>query len=397
MRTVNIVLIVLLALQLVILMVRPTASVHRAADTVALYPGLDAASVNAVEISSGKDAKEKVTLVRKDKEWVIQERSGYAADTARVEEILALLPQLARAEVVSTRPEMFASYDLADTSSYTRLRLLDKEGRALVDLMAGKGMVRSSFVRKFGENRVYRVDASLAGKLMTRPRDFFADTRLALPETTARKALVVEYDGDAMEFRKTGGGEPAPPQYDHEGNPVPIVKPDRWELVSVEGSGTADATAVDNYVSGLGSVYFEDVAAAAPTAEHQLEKPFLRIRFVAEKEEAVLKLGAPVDPAKPDGARFLQVEGKPWVYTVDSFTWKRWAKKRAEFLAKPSTGEAGALPEEGMAPELNVPGLPNPAAPMGILPEPPMMEAPAPAPMVPAAPAPAMNPPAMTP
>lgn len=375
MKTVNIVLIVLLAVQGVVLMVRPSPSVNRSADKVALYPGLDAASVNTVEISSGKDASEKVTLVRKDKDWVIRDRYDYPADTARVEEILALMPQLARAEIVSTRTEMFASYDLADNSSYTRLRLLDKDGKALVDLMSGKTLVRSSFVRRFGENRIYRVDASLAGKLMTRPRDFFADSRIALPEVSSRKSVVVEYDGDMMEFRKTGGGEPAPPQYDHEGNPVPIVKPDRWEITASPGDGTVDATAVNNYVSGLASVYFEDVAAAAATAEHQLEKPFLRIRFVAEKEEAVLKLGAPVDPAKPEGARFLQLEGKPWVYTVDSFTWKRWAKKHSEFFTKP---DAGANPEASPAPAETplvpaVPGLPG-SAPMGILPAPPMME-----------------------
>lgn len=364
MKTINIVLIVLLAVQAVILLVRPTTgSMHRPIEKVDLYPGIDAAAIHTVEIALGKDATEKVTLVRKEKEWVIKERYDYAADTTRVEEILALLPQLAKAEVVSTRPEMFASYDLAENSAYTRLRMLDKDGRALVDLMSGKGVVRSSFVRRFGENRVYRVDTSLSDKLMTRPRDFFAESRLSLPETTTRKSVVVEYDQDTAEFRKTGGGEPAPPQYDHEGKPVPIVKPDRWELTTVQGDPTIDATAVNNYVSGFASVYFEDVAAANATAEHQLEKPFLRIRFLAEKEEAIVKVGALVDPAKPEGARFIQLEGKPWVYTIDGFTWKRWAKKRSEFFIQ-STNTDTPTPPAPEPPTLTTPNLPPMTASM---------------------------------
>ena len=375
MKNINLILAVLLCVQVVVFLVRPSRTVGRSSQTVELYAGLDAEAVSSIEISSGA---EKVTLVRKDKEWAIPESHGYLADTSRVEEIMALLPQLARAEVVSTKADMFASYDLADNSSFTRLRLLDKEGKTRVDLMVGKSLVRSSFVRRWGEQKIYRVDAALSGKLMSRPRDFFADTRLPLPESTARTAMVVEHDGDTMEFRKVGGGEPAPPQMDHMGNPVPIVTPDRWAITAPDGA-TVDATAVEQFVTGLSNVYFEDVVAAAPTAAHQFQNPFVRIRFRTEKEEVQLVIGAPVDPAKPDGARAMQVVGKPWVYGIDAFSWKRWMKKSADFITPLPEGPApvdGALPTDGAlgldglvsppggAPrlDLKVPGMPNSGA-----------------------------------
>ncbi len=372
MKNLNLILAALLCAQVVIFLVRPSRTTGQSAGTVELYPGLDAAAVSSIELSSGD---EKVTLARKDKEWVIPESQGYAADTSRVEEILALLPQLARAEVVSTKPEMFASYDLADNSSFTRLRLLDKDRKPVVDLMVGKSLVRSSFVRRAGEQKIYRVEAALSGKLMTRARDFYTETRLPLPEATVRTALVVEHAGDTLEFRKVGGGEPAPPQYDHMGNPVPIVKPDRWAITAPEGA-TVDATAVDEYVTGLANVYFEDVLAAAPSAAHGFEAPFLRIRFRTAQEETQLVIGAPVDPAKPDGARAMMIVGKPWVYGIESFSWKRWAKRAPDFIkalpegATPADGApvspeglpaAPGLTPPGPAPslDLKVPGMPG--------------------------------------
>jgi hypothetical protein len=73
----------------------------------------------------------------------------------------------------------------------------------------------------------------------------------------------------------------------------------------------------------------------------------------------------------------MQLEGKPWVYTVDGFTWKRWAKKRSEFFTQASstTGDPAAAPPAPETPALTVPGLPNPSAPSGILPQPPMAPA----------------------
>ena len=359
MKNLNIILGVLLCVQLVVFLVRPSRTVGQSVQTVELYAGLDSASVSSIEISSGA---EKVTLSRKDKEWVIPESHGYQADTSRVEEILALLPQLARAEVVSTKPDMFASYDLADNSSFTRLRLLDKDGKPKADLMVGKSLVRSSFVRRTGEQKIYRVDAALSGKLMTRPRDFFADTRLPLPESNVRTSMVVEFDGQVMEFRKVGGGEPAAPQFDHMGNPVPIVTPDRWAITAPEGA-TVDATAVEQFVTGLSNVYFEDVVSAAPTAAHQLATPFLRVRFRTEKEEVQLLIGAPVDPAKPDGPRAMQVAGKPWVYGVDAFSWKRWAKKPGDFITALPEGPLPADPAgDGL---MSPPADPSGAGPAG--------------------------------
>ncbi len=368
MKNLNIILAALLCVQVVVFLVRPARTTGQSAKSVELYPGLDAAAISSIEISSGA---EKVTLARKDKDWVIPESHGYAADTSRVEEILALLPQLARAEVVSTKPEMFASYDLADNSSFTRLRLLDKDGKVSADLMVGKSLVRSSFVRRSGEQKIYRVDAALSGKLMSRPRDFFTETRLPLPESTARTTMVVEHGGDTLEFKKVGGGEPAPPQFDHMGNPVPIVKPDRWAITAPEGA-TVDATAVNDYVTGLANVYFEDVIAAGPSTAHQFDPPFLRVRFRTEKEEATLLVGAPVDPAKPDGARAMMIVGKPWVYGVESYSWKRWAKRSSDFITGPAEGPSpvDGVPDglPGLAPgtpgaaptlDLKVPGMPG--------------------------------------
>jgi hypothetical protein len=374
MKNINLILAVLLCVQLVVFLVRPSRTVGRSAQTVELYAGLDAAAVASVEISSGT---EKVTLIRKDKEWVIPQSHGYLADTSRVEEIMALLPQLARAEVVSTKPDMFASYDLADNSSFTRLRLLDKAGQPLADLMVGKSLVRSSFVRRTGEQKIYRVDAALSGKLMTRPRDFFSDTRLPLPESAARTSVVVEHGGDTMEFRKVGGGEPAPPQFDHMGNPVPIVTPDRWELTAPEGA-TVDATAVEQFVTGLGNVYFEDVVAAAPTAAHQLQNPFVRLRFRTEKEEVQLVIGAPVDPEKPEGPRAMQIVGRPWVYGIDSFSWKRWAKRASDFftgLPEGPAADGSGLPTDGSGLPSAGSGLPSAGSGLpsaGITPPPPL-------------------------
>ncbi len=352
MKNVNLILAVLLCVQVVVFLVRPGRTTGQTVQTVQLYPQLEGTSVKTLEISSGE---EKVTLVRRDNDWTIVESHGYLADTARIEEILAVLPQLQRAEVISKKTDMFASYDLADTSSHTRLRLLDAESKPLMDLLVGRSLVRSSFVRKFGGDTIFRVNVSLANKLNTRPRDFFGESRIDLPALKDRQMLRVEIDGETLQFRKIPGGEPAPPQKDHTGMEIPIVTPDRWSFVVPEGA-TENPDAVSSYVSGLDGLYFEDILASEPAATHGFDEPFAKITWTTEKDEFVVLVGNPVDPEKSDGPRAMKVSGKNWVYALDGFSWKRWRKKTDEFLKKdePATGEVELPSMDYQMPQLKL-------------------------------------------
>lgn len=131
-----------------------------------LYPKLQAElnSVTAVSIYKPGDVRA-VELARKEGNWVVAERGGYAADTAKVHRLLRAIADAKPVEEKTSNPASYAAIGVEDVSdpkaTGTRVELT---GTATpVNLIVGKsgGGGQSAFVRRAGEPASWLINASI--------------------------------------------------------------------------------------------------------------------------------------------------------------------------------------------------------------------------------------------
>jgi hypothetical protein len=136
------------------------------AERALLYPDLrqQLDAVQSVRIYKGGDAPA-VEIVRKDSAWGVLQRAGYAADEAKLRQLIRALGD---AKVLEEKTANAANYkslgveDVKDAdASGVRLELTGAE--APVNLIVGKSGpgARSQYVRKVGEPQSWLIDASL--------------------------------------------------------------------------------------------------------------------------------------------------------------------------------------------------------------------------------------------
>ena len=97
---------------------RHSAPVTASGET--LYPALknELNAVTAVRIFQPGDTRA-VELLRKDSRWTVTERSGYAADGAKVRKLLLALAEAKPVEEKTFNPENYPALGVEDTSAAT--------------------------------------------------------------------------------------------------------------------------------------------------------------------------------------------------------------------------------------------------------------------------------------
>jgi (2Fe-2S) ferredoxin len=125
-----------------------------------VFSGITSATVERVEISV-PEAKP-VTLTKLDGVWYTNVEKKHKADSNLISNLFATLEKEVTGEVVSDNPEHYADYQVNDTSA-TRVKVLGREGKVLLDLYVGKAgsTFFTTFVRKAGEKEVLSANASL--------------------------------------------------------------------------------------------------------------------------------------------------------------------------------------------------------------------------------------------
>jgi len=221
-----------------------------------LMPGLKLADVAQVEL---RDAKNKVTLVRKENFWVVQERESYPADFKAISDFIIKLSDLKVVQADTVGEALLPRVELVEPGkgegSGTLVELKDPAGKTLAALVLGKtvlkkdpgnplpaaqdGVPAGRYIRVIGgKDQVVVVSDPLA-KAEAQPgrwldKDFAKIDRV--------KTLAVANDGGGWKITRD-------------------VEWGQWKFAG--GGGDLDASAAVGAVNALGQLTFNDVAVGA--------------------------------------------------------------------------------------------------------------------------------------
>ena len=232
-----------------------------------LLPGLKIADVAEVRL---QDPKHRVTLVRKEKTWVVQERGAYPASFQEISDLMIKLVELKVTQSEHVGASLLPRVELADPDQGggggTLIEFRDSAGKALAGLVLGKkvlkkdplnplpaakdGVPAGRYVRIVGAKDTVVVVSDPLGKAEADPgkwlsKDFFKADRI---RTLA------------------SGPEGAEPRWK-------ITRAEEWGQWRLTGGGDLNPSAAVQAVNKLGSLAFDDVAldpakdaAGKPTA-----------------------------------------------------------------------------------------------------------------------------------
>ncbi|MEQ8335063.1 DUF4340 domain-containing protein [Nisaea sp.] len=109
------------------------------------FPGLEQQipDIARIEISWNRDAAvEQVSIARADGVWRVAEQNGYPADTGKIRDFILSLAELKLVEAKTADPARYARLGVSDVtaagSEATRVRLLGRNGDAIVDALIGR-------------------------------------------------------------------------------------------------------------------------------------------------------------------------------------------------------------------------------------------------------------------
>lgn len=286
---------------------RTEAQVHR------LFPELAALreQIFRVEIQS---RGRQTTLSRVADGFVVEEKLAHPADLGRLIALVDSLCWLDDRDVVSDNPEKRATFQV-EADSGTRVRLLDRQGAPLADLIGGAlrnapEQAGEQALLEFYVRRADRDQVLLAPEFRPPPADpaQWIQPRL-FPGLQAGQIQWLQRlgaeAGDSWKVVRSAeaGGEPA------------------WRVVAPE-PGAAAAHEAEGLAFTFAGLRAEDVAARlVPGGEPGADFGFPGETFRAGAGEASLevRLGKPAEA----GRRYAWVPGSPYVVLVGEFAAER--------------------------------------------------------------------------
>lgn len=212
--------------------------------------------VNAVTTVTIADSENRVVLVKGDKVWQVEDRSGYPADFDQLRELVVKLSRLKIGRSFPATTESLNRLSLmapssADTSSTGKqITLADASGKILADVLLGQSRETDSgegggqYLKKGDAATVFLVDGSFQF-LKTEPAQWLKKEILDVNAETVKS--VACYTGDART-----------PVYT-------LFRPERGEMAQmtpVPPGRTADPAKIDQVLDALAPLTLDDVHAA---------------------------------------------------------------------------------------------------------------------------------------
>jgi hypothetical protein len=164
-------LIILAALAIIVIagalfLTRQPAPSQAGSPTALLYPKLEAELATVTALSIYKPGDERaVELTGKDGNWTVTERSGYAADTAKVHRLLRAIAKAKQVEEKTSNPASYAAIGVEDLSNpkATGSRVQLSGAATPVNLIVGKtgSSAQSAYVRRAGEPASWLINESI--------------------------------------------------------------------------------------------------------------------------------------------------------------------------------------------------------------------------------------------
>lgn len=218
-----------------------------------LFSDLPVNQVASVTIASAENS---VTLVKGDKMWRVQERSGYAADFDRLRDVVVNLSRLKIGRRFAGSAESLARLSLLAPSSEkaegrgTRITLKDASAKVLADLILGQarqtdaGGSGGQYLKKTDDDTVFLVDGSFRF-LKSAPAEWLQDQ-------------ILDIKADAVESVACYTG-------DHPGPVYTLSRPEKGkapQMSPVPSGRRADSAKIDQVFDALAPLTLDDVATA---------------------------------------------------------------------------------------------------------------------------------------
>ena len=235
-----------------------------------LLPNLKVADVGEMRLQDAKDA---VTLVRKDNAWTVQERAGYPADVQAIADLLVKLVEIKVTQSEQVGASLLPRVELVEPGkgegSGTLIEFKDGAGKPLARLVFGKKVLKKDPMNPLPSAK----DGVPAGRYVLRPElqgtVVVVSDPLNAVEAKPGKWLAKDFFKAERIKTLSLAGEGEAPKW----KIARDVEWGQWKFAA--GAGDLDASAAVGAVNSLANIAFADVAVG-PKAEDS-EKPLVAV------------------------------------------------------------------------------------------------------------------------
>jgi len=235
-----------------------------------LLPDFKLADIAEVRL---QDARHQVTLARREKAWVVQERGGYPASFQEISDLMIKLAELKVTQAEQVGAALWPRVDLADPGtgkgSGTRVEFRNGSGQVLASLVLGKKVLKKDPLNPLPAAK----DGVPAGRYVriASGKDAVVVVSDPLPKAEADPGRWLNKDFFKAERIRTlaVGPEGAAPGWK-------ITRAEEWgQWKFATGGGELNPSAAVAAANKLGSLAFNDVATDAKAESG--EKPLVAV------------------------------------------------------------------------------------------------------------------------
>ncbi|MEP3113354.1 DUF4340 domain-containing protein [Nisaea sp.] len=186
-------------------------------DNVLAFPGLEQRipDIARIEMSWNTDgAVEQASVIREDGIWRIAEQNGYPADTGKVRDFVLSLAELKLVEAKTADPARYDRLGVSDVadagSKATRVRLLGRDGGALVDALIGSDRTSGTggsmlYMRQSAEARSWLAQGQVDD--VHRIASWTDEAVIDIGVDRLQEIHLTGPSGEVLEVRRTGDGK----------------------------------------------------------------------------------------------------------------------------------------------------------------------------------------------
>jgi hypothetical protein len=330
---------------------KETVSMRDQAGLESVTPeGLDAATVQRIELYASATPDQKVDLKREGEGWVIASLYNAPAKTDVVDAFLKKLAGIqGEPRDTADTDERLAAYQLKDDEAF-RVRAYTSDSETPeVELLFGKAPdFRTVFFRKAGDAKVYletanlRQEAGVSGDDMSaapKPDRWINKEIVALDDKKITKLAYTMPDKNwVLERRELPAEDPAPAEGEAEGAPAEPAEP-KYEWAMAAG-GIPDATVlqtgIDRIMGRLRAYQANTFADPAKKAELGLDNPPFKLTISMQEGEDITFVGSRPDTSAT-GVGYLMREGAQpeLIYELSRFNFEYVFLKAADLYTLP--------------------------------------------------------------
>jgi hypothetical protein len=312
---------------------RPAAGAGNAALPGLLGKANDVASI-LIEHAGGA-----IALTSGEAGWTVKQRSGYAARTVKIKRSILGLAQLTLKEPKTRLKQKFAKLELQDPAAQgarsKRVRLFDKAGREIGDLIVGKNRPGRAgraagglYVRKPGEDQAWL--AAGATDLSRNIIDWLERKIVHVDAKRVKRVVINHPDGEAVEVVKATAEESL-----FSLNAIPSGKK-LLSILDLTSIGKALANLVLDDVRKATDVAPFDAGETTTIDVTTFDGLSVRVRMV--KRDAVFWYQIDASGTHEEAAK-INARTKGWVYRITDYTASPFTRRMKDLVedAKPKS------------------------------------------------------------